>query len=204
MKKMIKKIGLAVFLASTFGVAQANSLSIVNKSVPPKSFTGYDGQPLGVTGPESTGWFGALSADHAGTFSVTYLGNESGYSNKFKLTQDGGWYLTEADALGTTKSAQVDSGTLPFKFKDSLGVSFYNGSAQTDVLGFMIMQGQTNKYGTFDYLLGFNDSYRGDADYDDYVVGVNFTPSPVPLPAAAWLFGSALLGFVSVSNRRRV
>lgn len=28
--------------------------------------------------------------------------------------------------------------------------------------------------------------------------------SPVPLPAAAWLFGSALLGFVSLSNRRKV
>lgn len=56
----------------------------------------------------------------------------------------------------------------------------------------------------FDYILGFNDSYKGDADYDDYVVGVNFTPSPVPLPAAAWLFGSALLGFVSLSNRRKV
>ena len=30
------------------------------------------------------------------------------------------------------------------------------------------------------------------------------TPPPVPLPAAAWLFGSALLGFVALSNRRRV
>lgn len=29
-------------------------------------------------------------------------------------------------------------------------------------------------------------------------------PPPVPLPAAAWLFGSALLGFVSLSNRRKV
>ena len=28
--------------------------------------------------------------------------------------------------------------------------------------------------------------------------------SPVPLPAAAWLFGSALLGFVTLSNRRKV
>lgn len=29
-------------------------------------------------------------------------------------------------------------------------------------------------------------------------------PSPVPLPAAAWLFGSALFGFVTLSNRRKV
>jgi hypothetical protein len=32
----------------------------------------------------------------------------------------------------------------------------------------------------------------------------NVTPSAVPLPAAAWLFGSALFGFVSLSNRRKV
>jgi hypothetical protein len=33
---------------------------------------------------------------------------------------------------------------------------------------------------------------------------VTFTPSPVPLPAAAWLFGSALIGFVSMSSRKKV
>jgi hypothetical protein len=35
------------------------------------------------------------------------------------------------------------------------------------------------------------------SDYD-------LTMSAVPLPAAAWLFGSALLGFVSFSRRRKV
>ena len=29
-------------------------------------------------------------------------------------------------------------------------------------------------------------------------------PNPVPLPAAAWLFGSSLLGFASFSKRRKV
>ena len=33
---------------------------------------------------------------------------------------------------------------------------------------------------------------------------VTFTPSPVPLPAAAWLFGSALFGFITLSNRRKI
>ena len=35
------------------------------------------------------------------------------------------------------------------------------------------------------------------SDYD-------LTMSAVPLPAAAWLFGSALLGFVSFSRRRKI
>ncbi|MES9899588.1 MAG: VPLPA-CTERM sorting domain-containing protein [Sedimenticola sp.] len=36
---------------------------------------------------------------------------------------------------------------------------------------------------------------------------VNISPEPkkeVPLPAALWLFGSALAGFVAISKRRRV
>jgi hypothetical protein len=45
---------------------------------------------------------------------------------------------------------------------------------------------------------GINDSLGGNID------AVSLTPSPVPVPAAAWLFGSALLGFVSLSNRRKV
>jgi hypothetical protein len=32
----------------------------------------------------------------------------------------------------------------------------------------------------------------------------NCKPSEVPIPAAAWLFGSALFGFVSLSSRRKI
>lgn len=38
-----------------------------------------------------------------------------------------------------------------------------------------------------------------DGESETYV-----TPSAVPLPAAVWLFGSALFGFMMVSNRRKV
>ena len=33
---------------------------------------------------------------------------------------------------------------------------------------------------------------------------LNFTPSPIPVPAAFWLFGTALAGFVGMSRRRKV
>ena len=43
---------------------------------------------------------------------------------------------------------------------------------------------------------------------DDQIIRTNYLSdkcfSTVPVPAAAWLFGSALLGFVTISNRRRV
>ena len=36
--------------------------------------------------------------------------------------------------------------------------------------------------------------------YDD----LEFSPSPLPVPAAVWLFGTALLGFVGMSRGRKV
>ena len=47
-------------------------------------------------------------------------------------------------------------------------------------------------------------------DGDDEINGVlgldaDFTPpSAVPVPAAVWLFGTALIGFVGMSRRRKV
>ena len=67
-------------------------------------------------------------------------------------------------------------------------------------LGFAILKGQTNRFGTFQYLLGFNDSFIGDADYDDFVVGVNFSPVPEPETYAMLLAGLGLIGY---SARRR-
>jgi len=45
-------------------------------------------------------------------------------------------------------------------------------------------------------LLGDADSYSHWTEYG--------TPSAVPVPAAAWLFGTALIGFVGMSRRRKV
>ncbi len=51
----------------------------------------------------------------------------------------------------------------------------------------------------------FDNSNLKSSDFHDVTQDlVTFIPSPVPLPAAAWLFGSALLGFISLSSRRRV
>jgi len=194
----MKRVIFGILLSAVFGAAQAAVLEIKNSSA--ISFSGYDGQPAMITGAQSTGFWGSLFANAAGTFSATYLGNESGYTNKY--TFGVGNTLFESNALGTTISESVGPGTVKFSFLDSMGMTFSNGQNQGQTLGFAILNGQTNKYGTFDYLLGFNDSYRGDADYDDFVVGVNFVAAPVPEPQtyAMLLAGLGLIGF---SARRR-
>jgi hypothetical protein len=178
----VKRILLGVFISTLFGTAQAGTLEIANSSN--VSFAGYDGQPAQVTGAESQGLWGTLVATSAGVFTATYLGQESGYVDSYHFGAGNG-ALLETNNLGTTISQSVNAGIVNFSFSDNagLGHTFKNGDQQQKPFGFAILKGQTNQYGTFDYLLGFNDSYTGDADYDDFVVGVKFTSvAPVPEP----------------------
>lgn len=204
----MKRIALGILLASLFGVAQADTTSLVVHNGSSVNFSNYSGQPLTVTGMQNTGSWGSLFANEAGTFFATYLGNESGFPDNFTFGFGNG-NLLETNALGTTISQNVTgAGTVAFSFgdKDNGGVShlFSNGQAQTLPLGFVIMNGQENGYGKFDYLLGFNDSATSDAglaDYDDFVVGVNFVAAvPEPETYAMLLAGLGLLG---MSVRRR-
>ncbi len=196
----MKRFALSLLLWSLVGVANATSgLTIVNKTPIPR-FAGYSGQPAFVTGLLSRGSFGALSAKEAGTFYATFLGQESSYVNKYSLSLNNA--LLETNSLGTTISKQVGPGIISFTFSDDKGGVFSNGQTQTSVLGFAIIDGQTNHYGSFDYILGFNDSFRSDADYDDFVVGVRFVAAPIPEPEtlAMMLAGLGIVGFAA---RRR-
>jgi hypothetical protein len=197
----MKRIVLGVFLSAILGAAQAGTLEVINPSS--ILFNNYDGQPASITGAENSGLFGYLSATSAGQFIATYLGNESGYVNSFLFGIGG--TLLESNSLGKTISMSVGPGTVGFSFSDNQGTgsahTFSNGQSQTPILGFAIMKGQTNNYGTFDYILGFNDSYTGDADYDDFVVGVKFVSAvPEPQTYAMLLVGLGLIGFTA---RRR-
>jgi hypothetical protein len=197
----MKRFILSMLLATLSAAAQAGTLEIANSSS--VTFSGYDGIPLGVTGAETTGAWGSLYTTSAGTFYATYLGSESGYVDSYQFGGGKGGLL-ESNKVGATISQSVGAGTVNFRFSDNdgLGHTFKNGDRQKKPFGFAIMNGQSNKYGTFDYILGFNDSYKGDADYDDFVVGVRFVAAPVPEPEtyAMMLAGLGLLG---VSLRRR-
>lgn len=193
----MKRIALSALLLTMSGLSQAGNLIVASPSN--VVFGGYNGQPATITGVEASGLFGSLFATSGGTISVTYLGNESYFKDSFSLT--GGATLNENNALGDTITKSISAGTVGFKFADNQGFSFSNGQVQTPVIGFVIMSAQTNMYGSFEYILGFNDSSSGDADYDDYVVGINFSPVPEPESYAMLLAGLAGLG--AVARRRK-
>lgn len=52
-------------------------------------------------------------------------------------------------------------------------------------------------------ILAFDDFYLDDNNNPVYGNQLDLTVSQVPVPAAAWLFGSALMGFGAVSRRKR-
>lgn len=227
----MKKIFIALALTVGASSAHASLLSIENaKDI---TFTGYNGQPAEQTGLFSTGQTGTLVALDTGIFSVTYLGAESAYDNVFNLGINGA-QLTEQSLLGTTISAQVNAGLIDFSFADDMGGSAANeassvstSSSEFDFLAWLLrkIKGKdspeqqasfaildngngncTANFGCFEYFLGFNDSFKDDKDFDDFVVGINMTsiPAPVPLPAAGWLFGSAVLSLGAMARRRKL
>jgi hypothetical protein len=96
-----------------------------------------------------------------------------------------------------------------YDYNNGAYISNLSGSSQ-DLFTGILMPGHYGLRGyssseASTYNFPYNDSYATDyseemnSRYDYYL---NLTPTAVPAPAAAWLFGSGLLGLIGVANRR--
>jgi hypothetical protein len=217
---MMKKLML-IFLLSAPLLVSANTLQF-NAISDNFKFKNYNLSP-NTTGNRNVGQFGSFSivGNGGGTFSATYLGDESGYDNRYYQNLSLGNQVMNENMLGSTVSAYIAGpGLIDFGFFSAgLGNSaFDNGDKAGKTLGFAVLKEFVGKnqsvanagfnnntsLGLFDFLIGFNDKYTGDADYDDYVVGIKYTPSAVPTPAALPLLATAIGLFGFAANRRRV
>ena len=222
----MKKLALAAALLGVFGTAQATGLSVANQSGLINPFVNYNGQPATITGAETAGVYGNLVANVAGTITFTYLGQESGNKNRFKLDlgSSNQYFYDNNGSSGQTAlgssitDTTVAPGLVDFKFTDTspwlFDQSVSNGSNPNKFNGLSfaflgsVVNGAfvfdtTTTYGSFDYIIGLND-LANDDDYDDLVVGVKFTPSAVPVPAALPLMATALGLFGFGASRRRI
>lgn len=151
---------------------------------------------------------GALETNETGTITFTYLGQESGYNNKFYLTIGTTQMLTE-NPIGTQASAFVDTtGAVSFKFEGNTSKFAINGGTwatgtSIGLIGTNMTVSSGLAAGNYQYVIGYNDSAGASTlgDWDDYVVGVNFTPAiPEPEIYAMMGLGLGLMGWV---GRRR-
>jgi len=141
----------------------------------------------------------------------TYIGKEAGSTNasRTSLASDP-FFKTDETTFGATFETSASSaGYLDFIF-EGLGTccvtkgTFTNGTGNSgDNMGLSLAVALINPLtsdpspSTLYLMLG--DGF-GDTDYDDMVVKVEAF-SAVPVPAAIWLFGTALIGFVGLSRR---
>jgi len=188
--------------------------------------SGYDGAPLAATGIVDAGWLDSqITSNGPGTLSATLIGAEAVYLDSFSI---GAASLLNTAAPGSTLSVPVGGSgtiTLGFTFKDSTsGNTIANGGTPSGyatyaVLGVAVTPSHPSTCGftdmceifgatvngkskTFDVILGFNDGYPGDKDYDDMVVGLKFTPAAVAEPGSIAMILAGLAGIALVVRRR--
>lgn len=147
-----------------------------------------------------------LSVDQDGYVTFYYIAAESAFSNSFStdsvvMTEGNDDFKFEGYDSVTINVSAGDLLDFSFQSDSAAALSPVDNAADTNLGGLGIMTGD----GVSELVLAYNDNITlttplGDADYDDMLVRAEF--SPVPVPAAVWLFGSGLLGLIGAARRK--
>ena len=202
----MKRTLLAAALLATVGAANA---TVSLEGGTEKHFTNYDAPPV-LTAPQSSGLQDSklVSDNPLDRITATFLGKEAAHINQFYV--NGGLVFDNLATAPSTYGPFAASSPLNFKFRDANdGSQVSNGGANpVDFASYVVLgtfdNGAFTKYtdgGNFDFVLGFNDGAKVDADYDDLVVGIKVSVVPEPETYALMLAGLGIMGFVA--RRRR-
>ncbi len=133
--------------------------------------------------------------DSTGTSTFIYRGGTVDMSNELTLSFDWG-----ADQAGSSVNVIFSDGTTTETVASWGGLAATGGSAPVD----LVAQGAMNiNFGGLD-ATAINEVQfvvNGVSNLNSIID--NIETSPVPLPAAAYLFGTAVLGLVGISRRRK-
>jgi len=147
-----------------------------------------------------------LAAFH-GVYEFIYLGYEAGYTN---ILAEGSDTIFNNKASSVFSTGSADFGTAVFNNPAGglINVAL-TGTAHLDIYkaaGSFLKEVTGNNWfadGKEYYIIGFNDGYTGDKDYDDFVVAIDATAMHTPIPSAALLLGSGIIGLAGFGLRRR-
>ena len=211
----------AILLACALSATASAGASAASLSVLPEAIGGgndFASDMAAEFGAGNVG-YGVLTGVDAGggsTFFFTRWGSESGYVNTFTADNGttSGSLVESADPWGCGGSAAGCGDAAPLQFSlafsgvlDAGAFKFTSNKGAPSQIGHTGMGLYYALDNSFSYaFLSYDDDGAGpDDNHDDFVVkvsasGLNVTP--VPLPATAWLFLSALGGFVTFGRRK--
>ena len=147
-----------------------------------------------------------LSVDMDGSVTFYYIAAEAAYTNSFNsgsntITEHNegfDWDGWDSFTINVTANEILD---FSFTSADVNALTPVNNANGTSLEGLGIMTGKSMS----ELVLAYNDNLpgAGDSDYDDMLVRAEFSSVAVPVPAAAWLFGSGLLGLIGLGKRSK-
>lgn len=136
--------------------------------------------------------FGFIDSDNDFT-SLLYVPYMDGQSDTFSMFESGSPFRFGLDPSGS-----------PLLSSDPLDNVFCGWHGCSDPQDHMVSWLITGGEYAGDYVVAWEDlKFLGDRDYNDLVVRVSgVSTHVVPVPAAAWLFGSGLIGLATFARRR--
>lgn len=215
LKSLARALCLATGLLASAGAAMATVKPATIAATGPLSAMGGSSVSLaGLSGTFNPSWFGdaslytssfdlssmlqgaSLLLTTPATVTYTLVGFEAAFNNAFVSgtgrldnRSGAGNNLGNSFSLGVVGAAPLDFGFL----SNGMGSLFGNGKAKHNT-GLVMSADHTSA------LLLFNDSFKGDGDFDDMVVRITVSAVPEPETLGMLLVG---LGVVTAAVRRR-
>lgn len=200
LKKSLVLLGLSLSFVANAAVLDFEDVTTGNSSYLPENFAGFNWgyQQYGVIVDNDPDYsyqttFGNSYGSPSGEYAL-YNGDGENKDVFFSESIDfhGAYFTTWAknDAFGEGSSTSItihgfNSGTLVHTISMDLSSTSYEW-LQADFVGVDQLQFQTS---------GFEEWWL----MDDFTYDIN--SSAVPIPAAAWLFGSALIGLAGIKRK---
>jgi hypothetical protein len=181
--KIINIITAATFMLATSAATAATIWAPTNSDT---DFIKFDLNP----GISTNGGILALFDDSDAGFGNALEIAQDGGEVRFSDNNDGSWNAEVFDVSNVSGGSITLSGNTNFLLGIDWGAGYFGDT------NFSLLSSPDTYLIVFDGIDGLGNRISGNTLAVDL--------APIPVPAAAWLFGTGLLGIVAIARRRRI